>query len=262
MRNLTTAFICFLLAQLLPFSSATANDVQTKRVPDKNWTIIQKLTGMQHETGSGITSRYGVSMQGLVSVGRNGGKKLITYVEDGASESSIRLDEHVLFDGKKPRNKSRIWSVRLSAHGDIAYLETATTRGFPLYLMQNGKPVMEWPTRSRIKFYEFNERGALLAQTDRTTAQTTFYRIPLDDKRQLDKTRKEILGTMKDCAIHSVKSLSKGLLIERTCSVYSGLTFTTMKPALKMPAQATGYCNTFGSMIATRSPFSKPRLCR
>ena len=44
--------------------------------------------------------------------------------------------------------------------------------------------------------------------------------------------------------------------------VYSGLTLTTTSPARNTPATATGYCGTLGIMIATRSPFSSPRLCR
>ena len=44
--------------------------------------------------------------------------------------------------------------------------------------------------------------------------------------------------------------------------VYSGLTFTTTKPARRMAATATGYCGTLGIMIATRSPFARPRPCR
>ena len=44
--------------------------------------------------------------------------------------------------------------------------------------------------------------------------------------------------------------------------VYKGLKFTTTKPARKIPATATGYCGTLGIMIATRSPFASPRLCK
>ncbi len=46
-------------------------------------------------------------------------------------------------------------------------------------------------------------------------------------------------------------------------AVYSGLTLTTTSPARKMPHIATGYCSTFGSMIATRSPRVSPSVfCR
>ena len=40
--------------------------------------------------------------------------------------------------------------------------------------------------------------------------------------------------------------------------VYSGLTFTTVMPARRMPNSATGYCSRFGDMIATRSPLAMP----
>jgi hypothetical protein len=39
------------------------------------------------------------------------------------------------------------------------------------------------------------------------------------------------------------------------------LTFTKVKPARKAPARATGYCNTFGIMMATRAPRRSPLLC-
>ena len=39
--------------------------------------------------------------------------------------------------------------------------------------------------------------------------------------------------------------------------VYSGLTFTTVQPARRMAAIATGYCSTFGIMMATRAPRSQ-----
>lgn len=42
--------------------------------------------------------------------------------------------------------------------------------------------------------------------------------------------------------------------------VYSGFTFTTVMPARRMPNSATGYCSTFGSMIATRDPGLSPTL--
>jgi hypothetical protein len=44
--------------------------------------------------------------------------------------------------------------------------------------------------------------------------------------------------------------------------VYSGLTFTTTKPARRMAATATGYCGTLGIMMATRSPLARPSPCR
>ncbi len=37
-------------------------------------------------------------------------------------------------------------------------------------------------------------------------------------------------------------------------AVYSGLVLTTVRPARRTPNIAIGYCSTFGSMIATRSP--------
>ena len=40
--------------------------------------------------------------------------------------------------------------------------------------------------------------------------------------------------------------------------VYSGLTFTTVMPARRMPNSATGYCRRFGAMMATRSPLAMP----
>ena len=40
--------------------------------------------------------------------------------------------------------------------------------------------------------------------------------------------------------------------------VYSGLTFTTVMPARRMPKIATGYCSRFGDMMATRSPLAMP----
>ena len=40
--------------------------------------------------------------------------------------------------------------------------------------------------------------------------------------------------------------------------LYSGLTFTTVMPARRMPAIATGYCSTFGIMMATRAPRLQP----
>ena len=43
--------------------------------------------------------------------------------------------------------------------------------------------------------------------------------------------------------------------------VYSGLTLTTVQPARSTPASTTGYCSTFGIMMATRLPLVKPRLC-
>jgi hypothetical protein len=36
---------------------------------------------------------------------------------------------------------------------------------------------------------------------------------------------------------------------------------TTVQPARRIPASATGYCITFGIMIATRLPLPNPRLC-
>ena len=44
--------------------------------------------------------------------------------------------------------------------------------------------------------------------------------------------------------------------------VYSGLTLTTTSPARSTAATATGYCGTFGIMMATRSPRARPRPCR
>ena len=43
--------------------------------------------------------------------------------------------------------------------------------------------------------------------------------------------------------------------------VYSGLTFTTAKPARRMAAMATPYCSRLGIMMATRSPCFKPWAC-
>ena len=40
--------------------------------------------------------------------------------------------------------------------------------------------------------------------------------------------------------------------------VYSGLTFTTVIPARRMPNKTTGYCSRLGDMIATRSPLTIP----
>src|SRR5262249_21004432 len=40
-----------------------------------------------------------------------------------------------------------------------------------------------------------------------------------------------------------------------------GILFTTVKPARKMAQIATGYCSTFGIMMATRAPFAMPLLC-
>ena len=37
--------------------------------------------------------------------------------------------------------------------------------------------------------------------------------------------------------------------------VYIGLTFTTVRPARRIPNVAMGYCRQLGIMIATRSPF-------
>jgi len=43
--------------------------------------------------------------------------------------------------------------------------------------------------------------------------------------------------------------------------VYSGLTFTTTRPARRTPNSATGYCSTLGIISATRSPFCRPCAC-
>ena len=43
--------------------------------------------------------------------------------------------------------------------------------------------------------------------------------------------------------------------------VYSGLVFTTVRPARNAAVIATGYCSTFGSMIAMRSPLRRPATC-
>jgi hypothetical protein len=46
-------------------------------------------------------------------------------------------------------------------------------------------------------------------------------------------------------------------------AVYIGFTFTTVMPARRMPKSTTGYCSTFGDMMATRSPLPIPgRVCR
>jgi len=45
--------------------------------------------------------------------------------------------------------------------------------------------------------------------------------------------------------------------------VYIGFTFTTTSPARSTPNSATGDCSVFGSITATRSPFSTPgSVCR
>jgi len=49
---------------------------------------------------------------------------------------------------------------------------------------------------------------------------------------------------------------------ESSRAVYSGLTLTTMKPALRIAATATGYCRRFGIWMATRSLRSSPSPCR
>ena len=43
--------------------------------------------------------------------------------------------------------------------------------------------------------------------------------------------------------------------------LYSGLTLTQVMPARRTPAIATGYCSTFGIMMATRAPRLRPLLC-
>ncbi|MDT4838590.1 hypothetical protein FQZ97_723510 [compost metagenome] len=44
--------------------------------------------------------------------------------------------------------------------------------------------------------------------------------------------------------------------------VYSGFTFTRIRPARRMAATAIGYCGQLGIIAATRSPFTRPRPCR
>ena len=68
-------------------------------------------------------------------------------------------------------------------------------------------------------------------------------------------TEAKFSSTMMASAPQSLSwnSSSRGL--------YSGLTFTPVKPARRMPAIATGYCSTFGIMMATRAPRCRPLLC-
>ena len=44
-------------------------------------------------------------------------------------------------------------------------------------------------------------------------------------------------------------------------AVYSGFTFTQVKPARSTPAMVTPNCGTLGSMMATRASGARPRLC-
>ena len=43
--------------------------------------------------------------------------------------------------------------------------------------------------------------------------------------------------------------------------MYSGLTFTTVQPARRMPNRHTGYCRMLGIISAMRAPFLKPCPC-
>jgi hypothetical protein len=76
-------------------------------------------------------------------------------------------------------------------------------------------------------------------------------------------------SAIADCRVWAKFSKMTMAALPESCNwcassrgVYIGLTLTTTIPARKMPATATGYCGTLGSITATRSPARKPRLCR